>query len=1520
MLPETPSSLVKPLSPSPPMAGTPLKPASPPLHAPSSHAADTTIDACHCCGPHLGSEPSTNPLGLDRLAKSQTSGPPPPPPSSVDCDSVILPSGQLWQFWPNGEFEQDLTQQDADDPSHSNFLNHWACHTGGRPRNQGKANASAWHLGKVRRRHCNGIIKCSTQGCPYMLRPLADPLCKVRAQAQSALCKNCDKKTMYHRPCNVTLELWFYKHGVHVRNTGTHMHPRLTRKIHLTYHETNSINHIIEEHPTVGPAELVTGRRGLHGPRESTAAISSVLDNPSRIVYQQKLYKKSFARPFQVEWVEFQNEHPGFIINETAQLSSVSVVSGQTRFMRSQLANTEDRQGGIVSDASYSYWGDRDSILITSSVYCKKLSEWIPALVSYANGATAEHYRIHFLALFHTLSIGLRETGVQIQDHLMANVVDFSQAERNGFIGAFIQFWQDQEEDIRTVNELETAARSLLKGCQQHFRASVQRVRKITSAVPYPLGQPFEERANFLLHAGTVEDFEAIAEGILNDFPGIEPWLSWWRHPDRVQMLFRSHTHIPDDLWDSLPSTTNAQEAMHHKIYSHCGKKHDFIPGWRALRGFVSKMEHRAAAESTQGGVMTRYKPLHQYKNNQEQYGRAKPGRDPLQKISHSEPDRADYAPPDTAEDLEAKASQSPLPESKTTAPIPKSKQPQESKERLPSFSWIDNSCWVDTTLELSSCGIYLGDYNTDFQPRISAENLGAEDPMQILANAIHIRSTLSDSSPLSEKIQILSEQRNTLRRELMDLGIIESLNGFGTLFGWLESLLGYPRGREPTFLHAYFQAHSLLIRSCTGHSGNTLDLLRSKHWQIPVLPRLSFLYQLDRSLAVKFNGDIKSWFIDRFSKPVAKPLTCCWCQSRSDGTAIDHAGCQGQATLQEIYVHIPVLLVIELVDSTHEAALYPGSPQWSCPPTLRPLSKQAEQDHHLVYRLCGRVFSSGNHFTGRGLTPGGQVYRYDGKDRGSAFVISQSSIKKHLSGTDTNLKISKSTRTCALFYRLEGGTLAQRYYARHQTAILQDQYGVRSDIPSAVLNDAQDSIPRPWSMSTSHGTQIPGSQIFWSHQAGSSLEYYCSAKPLSEPVTPARTKKQKKLQPVTGIFSTSGLPRHDKHTMRVDSPASATGQDLQGDLPLAMPLLQSAPVLEAAPTTPQVEDAVHTNPFAEAYHSPPQSAPFPIACRCGLEGNGHKLNVNEPVVLCDSCHNWSHLACQHDGWISDLGPRASFECDGCSASEIKHLLGARICRPKRAVRAKQDLVSRLKPGKGGLARWGKYWYPWWRGNIFKPTRPVQELEATVAQGDLVDSLWGEAKARRQIRLGRWQHSWDIDLKNDENTLGDFLDRQYQPEESISQALWPYAKDLAQMVSECKYPIEFLHLPAARWVFEHPDDVPPVHGGTFSASMAAQVANWIFSSIPGADVDHQDWFNGWPHSHASAIVYASLHDRSLREDAEFPHHAAPEVQQQWLWFVSWNQLFRARQIELTASLRTKDVDHESLDILEERMQ
>ena len=162
--------------------------------------------------------------------------------------------------------------------------------------------------------------------------------------------------------------------------------------------------------------------------------------------------------------------------------------------------------------------------------------------------------------------------------------MDFSEAERSGFKMAFVEFWTlHGDPDHRSHEELSEAAGRLLRGCQEHFRAAVTRVARINGAVPPHLKDAFTGRALGLLGCSNTEEFQHRADLIVRDFPKLKSWMEWWMRPAHASMLFQSERTMDIVIWDSIPKTTNAQEAMHWKIYSMCGRDHSFLEGMYAL-------------------------------------------------------------------------------------------------------------------------------------------------------------------------------------------------------------------------------------------------------------------------------------------------------------------------------------------------------------------------------------------------------------------------------------------------------------------------------------------------------------------------------------------------------------------------------------------------------------------------------------------------------------------------------------------------------------------------------------------------------------------------------------------------------------------------------------------------------------------------------------------------------------------------------------------------------------------------
>jgi hypothetical protein len=99
-------------------------------------------------------------------------------------------------------------------------------------------------------------------------------------------------------------------------------------------------------------------------------------------------------------------------------------------------------------------------------MYCEAIQRWIPIQLSWIQGLSQNYYTVHFTVLFRQFFIpGILK---HEREDLAISVVDFSQAQKNGFSAAFTKTFGGTEDD----------AIKRLKGCREHFRQSVTRVAR----------------------------------------------------------------------------------------------------------------------------------------------------------------------------------------------------------------------------------------------------------------------------------------------------------------------------------------------------------------------------------------------------------------------------------------------------------------------------------------------------------------------------------------------------------------------------------------------------------------------------------------------------------------------------------------------------------------------------------------------------------------------------------------------------------------------------------------------------------------------------------------------------------------------------------------------------------------------------------------------------------------------------------------------------------------------------------
>ncbi|KAH7879467.1 uncharacterized protein C8R40DRAFT_992789, partial [Lentinula edodes] len=354
-----------------------------------------------------------------------------------------------WSGWPDGDVEFDVDW--ATFFASKELGVHWSYRSRGIK--GGSIAALNWQEGLTTERKCQGVFACDTCKIRKLRAPTRDD--KISAmKVNPPVCSVCGGY-MVHYSCAVRSRLYKWRDGVHYVNAT--------------------------------PSALAYGVSGPDGrPDVAAHEIAQPLINPDRVAKEARIVQNVLrgqhgasgeASDFFQKLKDFRAEHPDFIL--CAQVDPVGIVSVASPWMRARFGTVLS----IVSDAAHGFWKKRTDLLIISSVYNERLRCWTPGIFSYADGATSEHYRRHFLAANQIVVEQLEQAKILLSDDKLLTIIDFSQAEREGWIEAFVDIWTSIPSDTRTPEQLRERAQELLKGCREHYRASVSRIKKMIGVV-----------------------------------------------------------------------------------------------------------------------------------------------------------------------------------------------------------------------------------------------------------------------------------------------------------------------------------------------------------------------------------------------------------------------------------------------------------------------------------------------------------------------------------------------------------------------------------------------------------------------------------------------------------------------------------------------------------------------------------------------------------------------------------------------------------------------------------------------------------------------------------------------------------------------------------------------------------------------------------------------------------------------------------------------------------------------------
>lgn len=275
-----------------------------------------------------------------------------------------------------------------------------------------------------------------------------------------------------------------------------------------------------------------------------------------------------------------------------------------------------------------------------------------------------------------------------------------------------------------------------------------------------------------------------------------------------------------------------------------------------------------------------------------------------------------------------------------------------------------------------------------------------------------------------------------------------------------------------------------------------------------------------------------------------------------------------------------------------------PDDLHWDFPAKLHPLGKQGE-DYGLVYDIVGRGLHNPtvSHYITqyRPTADSPSIYTYDGmKNGGYSIRQKNSKLKTHLCGPI--IEVPSGYRTDTVVYCLRGGHKAQQKFYEGRISSIEEVHSLKFSSETletlAEISYTNDDL-----------VPMPNSDRYWMKN------------PYMKRRTEYITSNKRSISPSLSAEIVDVKP--GPHSPSLEPPS-----------------LHPSPVLSPAPS------------IAESY--------FPFNCRCGVQGNGNIIDHrNGPAVMCATCEDWSHIACQREGRASNLGKK-QFVCDFCSMEDIR--------------------------------------------------------------------------------------------------------------------------------------------------------------------------------------------------------------------------------------------------------------------------
>ncbi|EFP86465.1 uncharacterized protein PGTG_12421 [Puccinia graminis f. sp. tritici CRL 75-36-700-3] len=459
---------------------------------------------------------------------------------------------------------------------------------------------------KLTRIYCLGSLACDLPQCRWAGAPPTGRVVMSEYLERYPHCRGSAGKcpgNIRHHTCKNTL----IRVDEHVptgwavlRHKGQHEHPwpEVKKPDKLA---KEALKNEILKNPKAGALSLKLGKPiAPRDPYDSVMSIHPALRNADRLRYYRKLMLREMnITPEKLgagvgdKFINDMFMWNNVIPRRGLQITSASFLDGsehftfQTEWMAKRLlARDLDNRvysGGLVSDVTYRFF--ENGYLLSTSMYVEEITRWVPVQLTWIRGLSAGYYRIHFATLFRQF---LKPEITEVErDILVRNIVDFSLAQREGFIEAY-------GEVFGIFDRAQVLGK--LQGCHQHYRAQVTRIRVNRNVIMAGDEVNFQQMCMDLIKEPQAGDptHEEKIDALRRQFPKAKRWIDWWTMADVESMLFPSRRPQDEDAPEgvnALPKTSNAQESLHRLYYMISPGKTSLLVGMVQLFSFVKVLE-----------------------------------------------------------------------------------------------------------------------------------------------------------------------------------------------------------------------------------------------------------------------------------------------------------------------------------------------------------------------------------------------------------------------------------------------------------------------------------------------------------------------------------------------------------------------------------------------------------------------------------------------------------------------------------------------------------------------------------------------------------------------------------------------------------------------------------------------------------------------------------------------------------------------------------------------------------------